>query len=141
MNLAHSSALVAMSCLAAFMPGTQAQQHAPLVVTNAHYRMELDGANGDLVSLTSNGRELVQKGSAPRALFSLRFRQSDGGTLEVNALGAKSFSAECVQDKPDQTILHLDYAELDGKPVGGGTPGPIYRKLRQAYDAQIDALK
>ena len=35
----------------------------------------------------------------------------------------------------------LPVVELDGKPVGGGKPGPVYRKLRQAYDAQIDALK
>jgi len=117
MNLAHSSALVAMSCLAAFMPGTSAQQPSPLVVTNAHYRLELDATNGDIVSLTSNGRELVQKGSAPRSLFSLRFRQPDAGTLEVNALDAKSFSSECVNDTPQQTVLHLDYAELSGKPV------------------------
>ena len=117
MNLTHSSALVAMSCLAAFMPGTQAQQHAPLVVTNAHYRMELDGTSGDLVSLTSNGRELVQKGAAPRPLFSLRFRQADAGTLDVNALQAKKFAAERVEGKGNETLLHLDYAELDGKPV------------------------
>ena len=37
--------------------------------------------------------------------------------------------------------VRVPVVELDGKPVGGGTPGPIYRKLRQAYDAQIDALK
>ena len=35
----------------------------------------------------------------------------------------------------------LPVVELDGKAVGGGKPGPVYRKLRQAYDAQIDALK
>ena len=35
----------------------------------------------------------------------------------------------------------LPVVELDGKPVGGGKPGPVYRRLRQAYDAQIDALK
>ncbi len=117
MNLAHSSALAAMSCLAALMPCTQAQQHDPLVVNNAQYRMELDSANGDLISMTSNGRELVQKSSAPRSLFSLRFRQVDAGTLEVNALGAKTFSAACVKDDAEQTLMHLDYSELNGKPV------------------------
>ena len=35
----------------------------------------------------------------------------------------------------------LPVVELDGKPVGAGVPGPVYGRLRQAYDAQIDALK
>ncbi len=35
----------------------------------------------------------------------------------------------------------LPVVELDGKPVGAGVPGPVYRRLRLAYDAQIDALK
>lgn len=29
---------------------------------------------------------------------------------------------------------------VDGKPVGSGKPGPVYQKLRQAYDARIAAL-
>lgn len=35
----------------------------------------------------------------------------------------------------------LPVVELDGKPVGTGKPGPVYQRLRKAYDAQIDALK
>ena len=35
----------------------------------------------------------------------------------------------------------LPVVELDGKPVGAGVPGPVYGRQRQAYDAQIDALK
>jgi D-alanine transaminase len=34
----------------------------------------------------------------------------------------------------------LPITQLDGKPVGNGRPGPIYRRLRAAYDAAIDAL-
>jgi D-alanine transaminase len=34
----------------------------------------------------------------------------------------------------------LPVVELDGKPVGAGKPGPIYQKLRAAYDARIAAL-
>lgn len=34
----------------------------------------------------------------------------------------------------------LPVVELDGKPVGSGKPGPIYQKLRAAYDARIAAL-
>lgn len=37
--------------------------------------------------------------------------------LDVNALGAKSFSAECVKDVQDQTLIHLDYVQLDGQPI------------------------
>ena len=29
---------------------------------------------------------------------------------------------------------------LDGKPVGAGKPGPVFQKLRAAYDARIAAL-
>lgn len=117
MSLGHCSALVALSFLAVLMPCAQAQQSAPLTVTNADYRLELDGSNGDLISLKSQGRELVQRGSAPRPLFSLRFRKADGGTLDMNALGATKFSAECNNATANQTIIHLDYAHLDGQPV------------------------
>jgi D-alanine transaminase len=34
----------------------------------------------------------------------------------------------------------LPIVELDGRPVGGGSPGPIYRQIRRGYDAAIDAL-
>jgi len=34
----------------------------------------------------------------------------------------------------------LPITRLDGKPVGNGRPGPIYRRLRAAYDAAIVAL-
>lgn len=34
----------------------------------------------------------------------------------------------------------LPVVELDGRPIGAGVPGPIYHKLRSAYDACIAAL-
>ncbi len=34
----------------------------------------------------------------------------------------------------------LPIVELDGKPVGTGKPGDLYRRLRSAYDARIAAL-
>jgi D-alanine transaminase len=34
----------------------------------------------------------------------------------------------------------LSVVELDGKPVGAGVPGPVFKKLRAAYDAHIAAL-
>jgi D-alanine transaminase len=34
----------------------------------------------------------------------------------------------------------LPIVQLDSKPVGLGKPGPVYKKLRQAYDDAIDAL-
>jgi len=34
----------------------------------------------------------------------------------------------------------LAIVELDGRPIGDGRPGPVYRQLRRAYDAAIDAL-
>jgi D-alanine transaminase len=34
----------------------------------------------------------------------------------------------------------LPIVELDGRPVGSGRPGPIYRQMRRGYDAAIDAL-
>jgi len=34
----------------------------------------------------------------------------------------------------------LPITRLDGKPVGNGQPGPIYRRLRAAYDAAIESL-
>jgi D-alanine transaminase len=34
----------------------------------------------------------------------------------------------------------LPVLELDGKPVGTGRPGSVYARLRQGYDARIDAL-
>lgn len=34
----------------------------------------------------------------------------------------------------------LAVVELDGKPVGTGVPGPVFKKLRAAYDAHIAAL-
>src|ERR1035437_7639495 len=40
MNIGHTSALVALACLAALVPCARAQQSTPLVVTNAHYQME-----------------------------------------------------------------------------------------------------
>lgn len=35
----------------------------------------------------------------------------------------------------------LPVVELDGEPVGKGTPGPIYARLRQAYDDCLSALR
>ena len=35
----------------------------------------------------------------------------------------------------------LPVVELDGKPIGSGVPGPIYARLRQAYDERIAQLK
>jgi len=34
----------------------------------------------------------------------------------------------------------LPVTRLDGRPVGGGKPGPVYAKLRAGYDARIAAL-
>jgi D-alanine transaminase len=34
----------------------------------------------------------------------------------------------------------LAIVELDGRPIGDGRPGPVYRQLRQGYDAAIEAL-
>jgi len=34
----------------------------------------------------------------------------------------------------------LPIVQLDGRPVGDGRPGPVYRQLRRGYDAAIDAL-
>jgi D-alanine transaminase len=34
----------------------------------------------------------------------------------------------------------LAIVQLDGKPVGAGKPGPVFQKLRAAYDARIAAL-
>ncbi|MFU1981612.1 D-amino acid aminotransferase [Bordetella hinzii] len=34
----------------------------------------------------------------------------------------------------------LPVTRIDGKPVGGGKPGPVYRLLRAGYDARIAAL-
>jgi len=34
----------------------------------------------------------------------------------------------------------LPIVELDGRPVGDGRPGPVYRQLRRGYDAAIAAL-
>ena len=35
----------------------------------------------------------------------------------------------------------LPIVQLDGAPVGNGRPGPIYARLRAAYDAAIEALR
>jgi D-alanine transaminase len=35
----------------------------------------------------------------------------------------------------------LPIVSLDGQPVGGGRPGPLYAKLRAAYDEAIEALR
>ena len=35
----------------------------------------------------------------------------------------------------------LPIVRLDGKPVSNGRPGPVYAKLRAAYDAAIEALR
>jgi len=34
----------------------------------------------------------------------------------------------------------LPIVELDGRPIGDGRPGPVYRHLRRGYDEAIDAL-
>jgi D-alanine transaminase len=34
----------------------------------------------------------------------------------------------------------LPIVQLDGRPIGDGRPGPVYRQLRRGYDAAIDAL-
>jgi D-alanine transaminase len=34
----------------------------------------------------------------------------------------------------------LAIVELDGRPIGDGRPGPVYRQLRRGYDAAVDAL-
>ena len=34
----------------------------------------------------------------------------------------------------------LPIVQLDGRPIGDGRPGPVYRQLRRAYDAAIEAL-
>jgi len=49
-------------------------------------------------------------------------------------------------DTADELVLTaatreiLPITRLDGKPVGNGVPGPIYRRLRAAYDAAIADL-
>jgi D-alanine transaminase len=35
----------------------------------------------------------------------------------------------------------LPIVALDGRPVGSGRPGPVYAKLRAAYDQAIEALR
>jgi D-alanine transaminase len=36
------------------------------------------------------------------------------------------------------TIEVLPVVTIDGKPVGGGTPGPLTRKLQEAFQASVE---
>jgi len=117
MPLGHGSALVMLSCLAILARSADGEEQNPLVVVNDQYRMELDTGSGDLVSLVSNGRELIQRGKVPRPLFSLRFRETDGTAVDMNALDARSFHCDRTDDADGRTLLHLNYTDLGGQGV------------------------
>ena len=49
-----------------------------------------------------------------------------------------STASELLMSSATKEVLPI--VELDGKPIGSGSPGPVYRQLRQAYDRRIAAL-
>ena len=49
-----------------------------------------------------------------------------------------SLSDELMMSSATRELLPI--VQLDGKAVGQGKPGPVYQKLRRAYDDAIDAL-
>jgi len=88
----------------------------PIEVVGAQYRLRLNGANGDIESLTHEGRELIQRSATPRALFTLRLRDADGKPTDVTALTAGSFSVQKEQ-REGQPMLLLKYTSLAGQPL------------------------
>ena len=64
-----------------------------------------------------------------------------GVPFEVRRLGRDEVERceELMLTSATREILPI--VSLDGRPVGNGAPGPIYRTLRAAYDEAIEALR
>lgn len=98
--------------LLALLPSLRAAE--PIEVATRHYRLLLNGTNGDIESLVHNGRELIFRSAAPRALFGIRLRQADGKPVDLSALAATRFSAER-SERAGQQLLTLHYHRLAGR--------------------------
>jgi D-alanine transaminase len=63
-----------------------------------------------------------------------------GVTMRIGAISMDQVRSadELMLSAATREILPI--VELDGAPIGEGRPGPVYRKLRQAYDDLIEAL-
>ena len=75
--------IVAVVCLLA-VPVVCGQ---PVVVSNDHYQLSVSQINGEILSFISHGRQTIQGGKA-RPLFTLRFRDEQGGGVYSNLLDA-----------------------------------------------------
>lgn len=92
-------------------------------------------AQGRLVTRTL-GNELL--GGITRAAILDAAQQSKLDVVERTfsldeALGAREAMVTST------TAFVLPVVSIDGKPVGGGVPGPIYRRLRPLYEARVSA--
>jgi D-alanine transaminase len=64
-----------------------------------------------------------------------------GVPFEVRRLGRDEVERADEMMLTSATREILPVVALDGKPVGSGQPGPVYAKLRVAYDEAIEALR
>jgi D-alanine transaminase len=66
--------------------------------------------------------------------------QQEGIPFVVGPVSRQAVSSadELMMSSATREVLPI--VQLDGKPVGLGQPGPIYQKLRRAYDEAIEAL-
>jgi D-alanine transaminase len=64
-----------------------------------------------------------------------------GVPFEVRRLGRDEVERADEMMLTSATREILPIVALDGKPVGSGQPGPVYAKLRVAYDEAIEALR
>lgn len=76
-------------------------------VHNRYYQMELDDASGALLSLRQGDKELIHDAAAfRRPLFTIRFRDAQGGIHDVGADNAKTVT---LSDNVDQERIVFNY--------------------------------
>jgi D-alanine transaminase len=64
-----------------------------------------------------------------------------GQSFEIRRLGRAEVESADELMLTSATREILPIVSLDGRPIGNGRPGPVYAKLRAAYDEAIEALR
>ncbi len=75
-----------------------------MIINNSYYMIEINDNNGSINSLKSMDKEFIAEGADERPVFSLRFRDEKGMSIDVDAGGVADFSIK-TEKKNNSTVV------------------------------------
>jgi len=85
-------------------------------ISNEYYNISLSTINGAITSFKKEGSELICRNAKDIPLFDLRFRDSQGQPIDVNAFDAERFYLQ-PEFGQDELVVQMHYTNIGNMPV------------------------